>query len=192
VSLLAKKEASRVLIEPSGRVVEALRLAIVEVGLDELVRRTGSSSELMEKWVNGSEWVPIGVIKEVCEINRNIPDAPSYSKVLSECTSGAQFRITAREEIEKPTAPVGAEAAPPKAETLAKRFEKPSTVARGPEVSRQITKIAVVLFVVPLAGAVIGFLGGGLWGAVIGTVTSYAIGTALAFLLLLPRKTRGT
>jgi len=181
-----------VLIEPSSRVVETLRLAMAGVGLDELVRRTGSSSELMEKWVNGSEWVPLDVIKEVCEMNRNLPEAPSYSKNLSECTLGTKFRITAREEVEKSAAPVEAEVAPPKAETLAKRFEKPSTVARGPGVSHQITKVAVVLFIVPLAGAATGFLAGGPWGAVIGTVTSYIIGTALAFLLLLSRKTRGT
>jgi len=186
---LARNEASKVLIEPSSRVVETLRLAIAEVGLDELVRRTGSSSGLMEKWVNGSEWVPLDVIKEVCEINRNLPEAPSYSKNLSECTSGTRFRITAREEVEKPIAPVETEVTPPKAETFA---EKPSTVARGQEVSRQITKIAIVLFIIPLAGAVTGFLAGGPWGAVIGTVTSYVIGTALAFLLLLPRKTRGS
>ena len=160
--------------------------------MDEFVRRTGSSSVLIEKWVNGNEWVPLDVIKEVCEINRSLPEAPSYSKNLSECTSGTRFRITAREEIEKPTEPVGAEAAPAKAETLAKGFEKPSTVARGPGASRQITKVAIVLFIVPLAGAVAGFLAGGPWGAVIGTVTSYIIGTALAFLLLLPRKTRST
>jgi len=189
---LARKEGSKVLIEPSSRVVEALRLAMAEVGLDELVRRTGSSSGLMEKWVNGSEWVPLDVIKEVCEINRNLPEAPSYSKNLSECTSGTRFRITAREEVEKPTAPVETEVAPPEAETLAKRFEKPSTVAKGQDVPRQITKIAMLLFIIPLAGAVTGFLAGGPWGAVIGTVTSYVIGTALAFLLLLPRKTRGT
>lgn len=189
---MARKEASKVLIEPSGKVVETLRLAMAEVGLDELVRRTGSSSELMEKWVNGSEWVPLDVIKEVCEVNRNLPEAPSYSKNLSECTSGTRFRITAREEVEKPATPVEAEVAPSKDETLAERFEKPSTVARGPGVSRQITKVAIVLFIVPLAGAAIGFLAGGPWGAVIGTVTSYVIGTALAFLLLLPRKTRGT
>jgi len=165
---------------------------MAEVGLDELVRRTGSSSELIEKWVNGSEWVPLDVIKEVCEINRNLPEAPSHSKNLSECTSGTRFRITTREEIEKPTEPVRAEAAPAKAETLAKGLEEPSAVARRPGVSRQITKVAIVLFIVPLAGAVAGFLAGGLWGAVIGTVMSYVIGTALAFLLLLPRKTRST
>jgi len=160
--------------------------------LDKFAHRTGSSCELIEKWVNGSEWVPLDVIREVCEINRNLPEAPSYSKNLSECTSGTRFRITAREEIEKPTEPVGAEAAPAKAETLAKGFEKPGAVARGPEVSRQITKVAIVLFIVPLAGAVAGFLAGGPWGAVIGTVTSYIVGTALAFLLLLPRKARST
>lgn len=187
-----KKERPKVLIEPSSRVVETLRVALLEVGLDELARRTGSSPELMEKWVNGIEWVPLDVIKEVCEINRNLPDAPSYSKVLSECTSGAQFRITAREEVEKPAVRVGVEVAPPKAERSAERVEKPCTATRGPRVSRQITKVAIVLFIVPLAGAVMGFLGGGVWGAVIGTVTSYAVGTALALLLVLPRKTRAT
>jgi len=165
---------------------------MAEVGLHELVRRTGSSSQLMEKWANGSEWVPLDVIKEVCEINRNLPEAPSYSKNLSECTSGTRFRITAREEVEKPATPVRTEVTPPEAETLAKRLEKPSTATRVPEASRQITKVATVLFIVPLAGAVTGFLAAGPWGAVVGTVTSYVIGTALTFLLLLPRKTRGT
>jgi len=160
--------------------------------LHELVRRTGSSSQLMEKWANGSEWVPLDVIKEVCEINRNLPEAPSYSKNLSECTSGTRFRITAREEVEKPATPVRTEVPPPEAETLAKRLKKPSTATRVPEASRQITKVAIVLFIVPLTGAVTGFLAAGPWGAVVGTVTSYVIGTALAFLLLLPRKTRGT
>lgn len=45
---------------------------------------------------------PLNAVKEACEINRNRQDAPSHSKVLSECAAGARFGITAEEEVEKP------------------------------------------------------------------------------------------
>ena len=187
---MAEKEASKILIEPSDKVVETLRLAVLDVGLDELIRRTGSSPDLVEKWINGEDWVPLDAVKEACAINRDRQDAPSHSKILSECTAGAKFRITAREEVEKPAAPVVGEVAPAKAEISAEGLKKPSAIAVRAGVSRQIARLAIALFIVPLLGAVVGFLMAGPLGAVTGTILSFAIVTAFAFLLLLPRKMR--
>jgi len=185
---LAENEPSRILIEPSNKVVETLRLAMLDVGLDELVRRTSSSPKLLERWVNGKDWIPLSVVKEACEVNRNRQDAPSYSKILSECTTGAQFKIAAREEAEKSAAP--AEAAPRRADISAKRTEKPSAPSARRTSSSRIAGIAVALFIVPLIGAAAGFLVASSLGAVVGTILSFAIVTAFAFALLLPRKVR--
>ena len=187
---MAEKEASKILIEPSSRVIETLRLAMLDVGLDELIRRTGASPDLLEKWINGVEWVPLGAVKEACEINRNRQDAPSYSKALSECTAGAQFRITAREEKERPAAQVSGEVMPPKLEIPTERLEKRSAVETKSDATRQVAKVAIAMFLFPLLGAVAGFLVGGPEGAVTGTVSSFVVATALAFLflVLLPRK----
>jgi len=68
---------------------------------------------------------------------------------------------------------------------------KPSTAAARPEASHQIAKVAVALFIVPLLGAAVGFLAADPLGAVTGTMLSFAIVTAFAFLfsVLLRRKT---
>ena len=161
---------------------------MLDVGLDELVRRTSSSPELLEKWINGKDWIPLSVVREACEINRNRQDAPSYSKILSECTTGAQFKITAGEEAEKSAATV--EAAPRRAEISAKRMEKPSATSARQTSSSRIVWIAVALFIVPLIGAAAGFLVAGSMGAVVGTILSFAVVTVFAFTLLLPRKVR--
>lgn len=187
---MTERETSKILIEPSSKVIETLRLALLDVGLDELVRRTSASPDLLEKWVNGVEWVPLGAVKEACEINRNRQNAPSYSQALSECTAGAQFRITAREEIEKRTARISGEVMPPEPEIPTRILEKQSAVQRRSDATRQVAKVAIAMFLFPLLGAVAGFLVGGPEGAVTGTVSSFVVATALAFLflVLLPRK----
>jgi hypothetical protein len=161
--------------------------------MDKFLSRTGSSPSLLEKWINGEKWVPLDVVKEACEINRSREDAPSYSKILSECTAGAQFRITAREEVEKPAAAVAGALPPSKAEIPTGKLESSATTARL-EPSHQIAKVAIALFIVPLLGAAVGFLAAGAVGAVTGTITSFAIVTALAFLFLalISKKKRGT
>jgi len=187
---LAKKEASKILIEPSSRVVQALRLAMLDVGSDELVRRTGSSLVLMERWINGKEWIPLGVVREACEMNRSRQDIPSYSTVLSECTAGAQFKITVKEQVERMTAPTDAKLDKAEISAERSRSEKSSTTATRPGASRQIANVTIALFIVPLLGAIVGFLARGPEGAVVGTILSFVVVTVSTFLLLLPRKTR--
>lgn len=191
---MADKELSKILIEPKNRIVETLRLAMLDVGVDELIRRTGTTADLLEKWINGKEWVPLDVVKEACEINRSRQDVPSHFKVLSECTSGAQFRMTAGEQVEKPTPSVVREVSFPKGEILAEKSQRPTVIGERPDVSRQIVKVAVALFMAPLIGAAIGFLLAGPPGAVTGTISSFAVVTVLAFffLSLFPRKRRET
>jgi hypothetical protein len=193
VRSLVEAESVGALIEPTSRIVETLRLAVLDVGMDKFLSRTGSSPSLLEKWINGEKWVPLDVVKEACEINRSREDAPSYSKILSECTAGAQFRITAREEVEKPAAAVAGALPPSRAEIPTGRLESSATTARL-EPSHQIAKVAIALFIVPLLGAAAGFLAAGAVGAVTGTITSFAIVTALAFLFLalISKKKRGT
>ncbi len=190
---LTENEASQILIEPKSRVIETLRLAVLDVGIQELIRRTGSTPGLLEKWINGKEWVPLNVVKEACEINRNRQGSPSYSRILSECTADAQFKILARLEVGKPRAPVTGEVSPSEAGVSGERFQEPGAMATRSEAGRQIVKVTVVLFVVPLLGAAAGFLIAGPQGAVTGTISSFAIVTVLAFLFLtiFPRKSVG-
>jgi hypothetical protein len=181
---LPGREASRILIEPSGRVVETLRLAMLDVGADELVRRTGSTMSLLEKWINGQEWIPLSIVSEACKINRLRRDAPPYSRTLSECTEGAQFRITAGEGVEKSEEqPMEVKAL--RLETPAERLEKPSVKPPQPGVSRQIVGVAIALFVAPLLGAAAGLLVAGPIGAVVGTISSFAAVVIFTFILLL-------
>ena len=56
-----------ILIEPTDRVVETVRSAVLDVGLDEFLKRTGTDRGLLERWINGQEWVPVAIVKEACE-----------------------------------------------------------------------------------------------------------------------------
>lgn len=193
---MAEKEGTRVLIEPSNRVIDTLRLALADVGPRRLLHQHNYSLDLLEKWTNGQEWVPLDVVKEACEINRRNSQAPSYSKILSECTSGAHFRISGEEETEKAGPSAAEETTLPKNKIQMETREKPMLYTAGPRRSRvhvQMTKIIIVLFIFPLLGAIAGFfMLGDARGAVIGTLASYAIAIALTFLILLPMRLRGS
>lgn len=193
---LTEKEGTRVLIEPTSRVVNTLRLAVGEVGPSELLRHHDYSLDLLEKWTNGQAWIPLDLVKEACEINRRNSESPSYSKVLSECTSGAHFRIAGEKEIEKAGPFVAGETAQPEAKTKIEPREKPILHTAGvqrPGARTQIAKVTIVLFIFPLLGATVGFFVlGDARGAIMGTLASYAIAIALAFVILLPRKLRGS
>lgn len=173
-----------ILIEPTIKVVETVRSAVLDMGLDEFLRRTGASRRIVERWINGEEWVPVSVVKEACEINRKHPDAPSYSKILSECTSGAQLRIAAGGEIKRPEAAIVAPTKAVPTVVPTERPRKPSALPIRREVSNQIIKIAVALFFIPIIGAAIGFRFWGAFGAVVTAITSYVIVAVLIFLSL--------
>jgi len=177
---LVGQETSKVLIEPRTRVVEAVRLALAQVGPDDFLRRVEATPAPLEKWVNGQEWIPMRVVNEACEINRKNQEAPPHYKTLSECTSGAQFRITTGEEVEK------LEAATVEGMTLTQdeiskkgREETTATVIK-PKASFQIVKVTLALFFVPMIGAALGFLLGGPSGAAAGAISCYAIVVALS------------
>jgi len=169
---------------------------MAEVGLSGLLRHHDHSLDLLEKWINGQEWIPLDVVKEACEINRRNPQAPSYSKVLSECTSGAHFRIFGEKEIEKAGPSAEEEVTPPENKIPLEVREKPilhTARPQRPGARTQIAKITVVLFILPLLGAIAGFFTvGNARSAVIGTLASYAIAIALTFMILLPRRLRGS
>ena len=181
---------SKVVIEPGDRVVEALRLALAEVGVEELLRRTGATPDLLEKWINGENWVPLNVVKEACDINRKNPEAPSYCKILSECTAGASFEIMVEKEVEKPAASTVKEIMPPALHIPAERIAEPKAKAVKPEAFRQMVKVCTALFIIPILSVVIGFLLGGFMGAVVGAIFGYVIITAFTFVffVLLPKK----
>jgi len=91
---MSEGEVSEVIIEPKEKVVEALRLAVAETGLNDFLRRTGANPQLLERWLNGEEWIPLRVVREACNINTTNPNAPNHSKVLFECMAGAAFKVS--------------------------------------------------------------------------------------------------
>jgi len=191
---LAETKPSKIIIEPSDRVVEALRLAVAEVGVDELLRRTSAPHELLEKWINGEERVPLNVVMEACDINRNNPEAPSYSKILSECTTGASFEIVVEQEIEKPEAPVVKEIMPPPPSIPAEKMAESKAKALKSEAARQMVTVGTALFIIPILSVVLGFLLEGFMGAVVGAILGFVIITTLTFVffVLLPKKSHRT
>lgn len=191
---MAETKPPKIVIEPSDRVVEALRLAVAEVGVEELLRRTSAPHELLEKCINGEEPVPLNVITEACDINRKNPEAPSYSKILSECTVGASFEIMVEREVEKSAAPVVKEIMPPAPHIPTEKIAEPKGKASKPEAVRQMAMVGAALFIIPILSVVIGFLLGGFTGAVVGAIFGFVVTTAFTFVffVLLPKKSRRT
>lgn len=191
---MAKKKTSKIVIEPGNRVVEALRLAVAEVGVDELLQRTSATPELLEKWINGEEWVPLNVVKEACDINRKNPEASSHFKILSECTAGYSFKIMVKKEARKPATPIVKEIIPPAPHIPAEKIAEPKAKALKPEAARQMVTVGTALFIIPILSVVIGFLLGGFMGAVVGSIFGFVIIMTFTFVffVLLPKKSRRT
>lgn len=191
---MAETKPSKIVIDPSDRVVEALRLAVVKVGVEELLKRTNVPHKLLEKWINGEERVPLNVVIEACEINRNNQEAPSYSKILSECTTGASFGIVVEQEIEKPEAKVVKEIMPLPPYIPAQKIAEPKVKALKSEAVRQMVRVSAALFSIPILSVVLGFLFEGFIGAVAGAILGFVIITALTFVffVLFPKQSRRT
>lgn len=106
---MEKESHPKVFVEPVEKVVETLKLAVVRVGVKGFSQRVRTSQELIEDWVSSKSWVPIAVLRAACEINKEFPDAPPYTKNLSKCIEGVQLRIPP-EELELESKPIIAEA----------------------------------------------------------------------------------
>jgi hypothetical protein len=184
---LTETEPSRVVVEPNDKILRTLKLAIAEIGLDKFLQRTNTSPEMLEKWINGKEWVPLHIVKESCDINRKNPNAPSYSKILFECTAGASFKVIVEKEPKKPKVPTVKEVKiPPIMPSIPrvpiKEVIKPEKEIVKPKVFQQMIKIGIVLFAIPVLSVIVGFLFGGFTGAVIGAISGYIIIVAFAFI----------
>jgi len=86
-----------VLVEPSDKVVETLRLAVKRVGIDEFSKKAQISPGLIEDLVNRKAWIPLAALRVACEINKASPDASSYTKSIARCIEGVQLRIPPEE-----------------------------------------------------------------------------------------------
>jgi len=191
---LVERKPSNVVIQPNDRVVEALRLAMAEVGVEELLERTRAPSERLMEWASGEKWVPMDVGREACDINGRNPKAPSYSRILSECTAGASFRIVVDKEANEPAAPIVKRAVPPTPRFHPEEEVKPRPKAFKPEAFRQIATFGTAVFIIPILTIVIGFFLGGFMGAVTGALVGLAIIASLTLgsLILLPAESRNT
>jgi len=98
-----------VVIEPRARIIETLKLAVKEIGLEEFARYTRRDRMVVERWLRGEEWIPLRVLRAACDINSRNPDAPVYSKVLFECIANVPFKV--KIEVRKVQVPL--EAPPP-------------------------------------------------------------------------------
>jgi hypothetical protein len=116
------------------------------------------------------------------DLNRENPDAPPQSKILSDCTSDARFRIVAGNKVEKLESGVVRAIASISPKTSVKgesARREPMTKPTKLEAPYQIAKVTVAIFFVPIMGAVLGFLLGGPMGAAAGALSCYAIVVAL-------------
>jgi Na+/H+-translocating membrane pyrophosphatase len=111
---------------------------------------------------------------------------------LSECASGARFRITAGKEVQKQEATAVERITLIQDEISEKGVEETTATAIKPKASFQIVKVTVALFFVPMMGAALGFLLGGPLGATAGAISCYAIVVALslAFFVLSSKRSR--
>lgn len=58
-------------VEPTPRVIEALKTAIKTIGLEKFLLEVKASKNDVEKWITGEEWVPLSAIIIACRINRS-------------------------------------------------------------------------------------------------------------------------
>lgn len=94
---MEKESRPNVCVEPSDNAVETLRLAVKHVGVDEFSKKAQISPELIEDLVNRKTWIPLVVLKVACEINKDSPEAPLYTKSIARCIEGVQLRIPPEE-----------------------------------------------------------------------------------------------
>ena len=191
---MVERKPSNVVIQPSDRVIETLRLAMAEAGVEELLERTRAPSELLMEWASGEKWVPIDVVREACDINGRNPKAPSHSRILSECTAGASFKIVVDEEANEPAAPIVKRVVPPAPWIPPEEEVKPSPKAFTAKAFRRIATFGIAIFIVPILTIVTGFFFEGSMGAVTGALVGFAIIAVLTlgFFVLLPGKSRKT
>lgn len=91
-----------VFVEPSDKVVETLRLAVKRVGTDEFSKKAQISPRILEDLLNRKGWVPLAVLRVACDLNRDSPEAPPYTRSVARCIEGVQLRIPPEElKLEK-------------------------------------------------------------------------------------------
>ena len=124
---MEKESRPNVLVEPSDKVVETLRLALKRVGIEEFSRKAQISPRVIEDLVNRKAWIPLAALRIACETNKDFPEAPLYTKSISRCIEGVQLRIPPEElKLERrppiakvPEIPTPIKEAPIKMETKA-------------------------------------------------------------------------
>ncbi|MEM0212492.1 MAG: hypothetical protein QXO82_04180 [Candidatus Methanomethylicia archaeon] len=74
-------------IEPTEKVLKALKTAIETLGRDEYLKRLKIKEEELEKWINGEEWIPMKILYETCRINlRHNKPYNTLSEVIEKAT----------------------------------------------------------------------------------------------------------
>lgn len=58
-------------VEPTPKVIEALKTAIRTIGLERFLLETNASKNEVEKWLAGEKWIPLNIVSIACRINRS-------------------------------------------------------------------------------------------------------------------------
>jgi len=174
--LMEMESRPNVLVEPSDKVVEALRLAVKRVGVDEFSKKAQISPGLIEDLVDRKTWIPLATLRVACEINKDFPEAPLYTKSIARCIEGVQLRIPPEElKLErKPPIAEAAEVPAPIKEPPIKRETKAFPVYRMLIIS---TALCFMIFGLSFGGYLIGrgygilYAGAGLFlGIILGLI----------------------
>ncbi|MEM3615093.1 MAG: hypothetical protein QXX09_00395 [Candidatus Methanomethylicia archaeon] len=61
--------AEGVFVEPTEKVLKALKTAMETLGKEELIKEINVSEMELNRWLNGEEWIPLKTLYEICKIN---------------------------------------------------------------------------------------------------------------------------
>lgn len=101
--------AEEIYVEPTEKVLKALKIAMETLGKDEYLKRLRIKEEEFDKWINGEEWIPMKVLYETCRINlKHNKPYNTLSEVIEKATviskkGGVEERegIRVQEEIKE-------------------------------------------------------------------------------------------
>lgn len=61
--------AEGVFVEPTEKVLKALKTAMETIGKEGLIKEINVSEIELNRWLNGEEWIPLKTLYEICKIN---------------------------------------------------------------------------------------------------------------------------
>lgn len=137
-------------VEPTEKVVKALKTALETLGKEEYLKRIGVKEEELNKWINGEEWVPLRTLYETCRINlkHNKPYNTLY-EVIEKATIISKGKMGREVKMEKENVKMKED----KSEVIDKRIEE-----EGRRIFRFLISRSIMLISLMIPLALIGYM----------------------------------